>query len=84
MLYDAGLEAARAPLFGIGGLLGVSMMILLLVAFPEVRWFALLSIPLGIVMAAGMRAWRYWEYEREGRLIWKRGVRHFRWPQPIS
>lgn len=84
MFYDAELEATHAPLFGIGGLLGITMMALLLVGFPEVRWFAVLSIPLGIVMAAGMRAWRYLEYRRERQLIWIRNAPHFHWPHPIN
>ncbi len=84
MSYETGVGTVRAPLFGIGGLCGVAMMVILLAAFPEVRWFALLSIPLGILMAAGMRAWRYLEYRHSHRLMWQRNVRHFQWPQPIG
>jgi hypothetical protein len=83
-MYDSGTEAARAPLYGIGGLLGITLMALLFAAFPAVRWFALLSLPLGIIMAIGMRLWRYLIYERTCQIIWTRNVRHFRWPQPIS
>lgn len=84
MSYDVGVEGVRAPLFGVGGLLGVTMMVLLLVAFPEVRWFALFSIPLGIIMAAGMRIWRHLEERRDRKLIWVRDMPHFHWPEPIS
>ncbi len=81
MSHGVGVEGARAPLFGVGGLLGVTMMVLLLVAFPEVRWFALFSIPLGILMAACMRLWREFEERRDRRMIWTRDVPHFRWPE---
>lgn len=84
MSYDPGLETVRAPLYGIGGLLGVTLMVLLLVGVPAVRWFALLSIPLGIVMAAGMRLWWHLERKRARHVMWQRDVRRFRWPQPIS
>jgi hypothetical protein len=83
-MYYRELETDRAPLYGIGGLLGVTMLVLLFVAFPEIRWFALFSIPLGIVMAAGMRSWRYLLRRRGRNMIWRRDELHFRWPQPIS
>ena len=84
MLYEHEHETVRAPLYGISGLLGVTLMVLLLAAFPEVRWFALFSLPLGIAIAAGMRAWRYMDARRSRTIIWKRDIPHFRWPQPIS
>ncbi len=83
-MYDYGSDTARAPLYGIGGLLGIAIMALLFAAFPEVRWFALLSLPLGIFMAIGMRAWRHVAFRLTRKIIWTRNVRHFRWPQPIS
>ncbi len=83
MSYGVGVEGVRAPLFGVGGLLGVTMMILLLAAFPEVRWFALFSIPLGVFMAACMRLWREYEERRDRRLIWARDIPHFRWPEAV-
>jgi hypothetical protein len=84
MMYGHEVEPVRAPLYGIGGLLGVTLMVLLLAAFPEVRWFALFSLPLGIVMAAAMRAWRYLTDRRSRNIVWERDTRHFHWPQPIS
>ncbi|HYH00199.1 MAG TPA: hypothetical protein VD837_13780 [Terriglobales bacterium] len=78
------LEAVRAPLYGIGGLLGVSMMVLLLAGFPEVRWFCLLSLPLGCFFAVVFRYYYRFADRRERQMIWTRGGRRFRWPQPIS
>ncbi len=83
-MYDSGLDTARAPLYGIGGLLGITLMALLFAAFPEVRWFALLSLPLGVIMAIGMRVWRHLTDRHGRKVIWTRNVRHFRWPQPIG
>lgn len=83
-MYERELESVRAPLYGIGGLLGVTLMALLFVALPEVRWFALFSIPLGILMAAGIRSWYFLRYRHTHRVIWTRPARHFHWPQPIS
>jgi hypothetical protein len=83
-MYDGGIDTVRAPLYGIGGLLGLTLMALLFAAFPEVRWFALLSLPLGIFMAAGMRTWRYFVDQRSHRIIWTRDVPHFRWPHAIG
>lgn len=83
-MYDNGLDTVRAPLYGIGGLLGLTLMALLFAAFPAVRWFALFSLPLGIVMAIGMRTWRYLVDRHSHRIIWTRNVPRFRWPEPIS
>ncbi|HET8666418.1 MAG TPA: hypothetical protein VFM10_00470 [Terriglobales bacterium] len=84
MSYDHELEAVRAPLYGIGGLLGVTMMILLFAGFPEIRWFCLFSLPLGIVFALIFRYWHRFLDRRSRHLIWRRGGPHFHWPQPIS
>ncbi len=83
-MYDRELESVRAPLYGIGGLLGVTLTALLFAALPEVRWFALFSIPLGIVVAAGLRSWYFLQHRQTRRIIWTRDLHHFHWPQPIS
>jgi hypothetical protein len=84
MSYDHEVEAVRAPLYGIGGLLGVTVMALLFAGFPEVRWFALLSLPLGMLFAVLFRYSNRLSARRSRQIIWKRGGPHFRWPQPIS
>lgn len=84
MLYDSELESVRAPLYGIGGLLGITLMALLFAGFPEVRWFALFSIPLGVLIAAAMRWSRSFARRRTRRLIWVRDVPHYRWPGAIG
>lgn len=78
------LETVRAPLYGIGGLLGITMMALLLAGFPEVRWFCLFSLPLGGIFAIIFRYYYRFIGRRERRIIWTRGGPHFHWPQPIS
>lgn len=83
-MYERELESVRAPLYGIGGLLGVTLMALLFVALPEVRWFALFSIPLGLLFAAGIRSWYFLQHRHARKIIWTRDVRPFHWPQPIS
>jgi len=84
MSYGYELEANRAPLYGIGGLLGFTMMALLFAGFPEVRWFFLFSLPLGIMFAIVFRCSHEFSLRHHSQLIWTRGGRHFRWPQPIS
>jgi hypothetical protein len=59
-------------------------MALLFVGFPEVRWFALFSIPFGILIACGIRCWQYLRHRHARKLIWSREIRHFHWPEPIS
>lgn len=83
MQYDE-LEAVRAPLYGIGGLLGITMMAILFATFPEVRWFCLFSLPLGGMFAIIFRCYYRFTARRAGHLIWTRGGSHFQWPQPIG
>jgi hypothetical protein len=83
-MQGEGHREVRAPAYGIGGLLGVTLMALLLAAVPAVRWFALFSIPLGIVMAVGIRASHHLVDRQSGRIIWSRNPRHFHWPHPIG
>jgi hypothetical protein len=47
------LEIEKIPTKGIlGALIGVGIMVIILVAVPAARWFLLLSLPAGLLVAA--------------------------------
>lgn len=78
------IEAVRAPLYGIGGLLGIMLMALLFAGFPEIRWFCFFSLPLGGIFAIAFRYYYRFIAGRQRRIIWTREVPRFHWPHPIS
>ena len=83
MMGECEYDGYRAPLYGVSGLLGLTMMLLLLASVPEVRWFCLFSIPMGLFMFVIIRGWYHFVDRRSRQLIWIRGGPHFPWPHPI-
>jgi len=56
-----GSRIDRIPIKGGTGLLfAIAVLVIFLIEVPATRWFLLLALPVGVLIALALRAWEKW------------------------